>query len=84
MDKKQMKSKAKLMEPTIRIGKNGLTETVLEEIRKQLSKKKLIKIKMLKSLADKSSRKKIGEELVGKTNAQLIDQVGFVYVLAKR
>lgn len=78
---KQMRSKAKLLEPMVRIGKNGLTEASINEIKKQLKKKKLIKIKLLKSIED---RKKLAKEIAEKTDSVLIESVGFVVVVYKR
>ncbi|MGB9636673.1 MAG: YhbY family RNA-binding protein, partial [Thermoplasmata archaeon] len=35
------------LEATVRVGKNGLTLSVINEIKKQLKKRKVIKIKFL-------------------------------------
>ena len=40
LNNKKLKEKAKTLEPVIRIGKNGLTESTIKEIKKQLNKKK--------------------------------------------
>ena len=82
MNKKELRSKAKTMTATMNIGKEGLTETVIEEIKKQLRQKKLIKIKMLQSLAQDKNKDDVAAELVEKTDAVLIDRIGFVIVLA--
>jgi len=34
MDKKKLKLKSKMMEPIVRIGKNGITDKVIIEIKK--------------------------------------------------
>lgn len=80
-EKKQLRAKAKALEPIVRIGKGGLTDSVTQEIKKQLQRKKLIKIKLLKTVED---RKKLAKELADKTEAELIEVVGFVVVLYKR
>ena len=72
------------MEPVLRIGKSGLTEGVIEEIKKQLKKKKLIKIKFLKSVLEDNDKKKFAKEIASKTDSELVQQVGFVIVLNKR
>ena len=41
--RKELKGKAHALQPTVRIGKSGLTEQVVEERDSQLSKKHLIK-----------------------------------------
>lgn len=81
--KKNIKEKGKLLEPIIRIGKNGLTDNAIDEIKKQLKKRKLIKVKFLRSFIKGKDKKKIGKEIATKTNSELIDQVGFVVVLYK-
>ena len=83
-NKVQLRSKAKLLEPVIRIGKNGLSEGAVEEIKKQLKKKKLIKIKILKSALISQNRKELAKELSEKTNSEIIEQVGLIIVLNKK
>ena len=75
------KEKAKTLEPVIRIGKNGLTESTIKEIKKQLNKKNLIKVKLLRAFISDKNKKDIAKEIAQKTNSQLIDLVGFVVVL---
>jgi RNA-binding protein len=84
MDKYTLRSRSKRMDTTMSIGKGGLTPSVIAEIKRQLHKRKLIKVKMLSSLADTVDKKAIGKELAEATNAVLIDQIGFVYVLAEK
>jgi len=79
-----LKDDAKHLEPILRIGKSGLTDGVLKEIEKQLKKRKLIKIKFLKSALDGKNRKEFAKEIATKTRSELIDQVGFVIVLYRR
>ncbi len=82
-DNKKLKEKAKTLEPVIRIGKNGLTESTVKEIKKQLNKKKLIKVKFLRAFISDKNKKEVAKEIAQKTNSQLIDLVGFVIVLYK-
>jgi len=80
---KKLKEKAKTIEPILRIGKAGLTDGVVEEIKKQLKKKRLIKIKFLRD-AIEGTKKEFAQEVASKTDSELIDQVGFVIVLNKK
>ncbi len=82
MNVKELRLQAKTLEPIIRIGKNGLTERVVEEVKKLVRRRRLIKVKLLKSVL--GNKKEVIEELVDKTNVQLIDAVGFVVVLARK
>ena len=80
---KNIKSKAHSIKPAIRIGKQGLTEQVINEIKLQLKKKKLIKIKLLKASLEKKNKKQLRDEILEKTNANLVSHVGFVITLRK-
>lgn len=82
MDNKEQKEMAKGLEPLLRIGKNGLNEGTVKEIKKMLEKRKLVKIKMLKTFAE--DRKKAAKDIADKTDSVLVDSVGFVVVLGKK
>ena len=83
MNKIQLRSKAKALEPILRIGKNGLTENVIKEIGSLLKEKKLIKIKLLKPAISKNKKEMINE-IVGKTDSELIEAVGNIVVLYRK
>jgi hypothetical protein len=53
MDKKriiELRGKAQLLKPTVYVGKEGITDTVVFELTKQLRKNKLVKVKLLASV----------------------------------
>jgi RNA-binding protein len=79
----KLKEKAKTLEPVIRIGKNGLTENTIKEIKKQLNKKKLIKVKLLKAFVKGKDKKLVANKIAEETNSKVIDLVGFVVILYK-
>lgn len=81
--KKELRSKSKSLDPSVQIGKSGLSESIIKEVKKQLDQKDMIKIKLLRSAIEDSDKKKIAEELAKKTGAELIDQIGFTLVLKK-
>jgi len=83
VDRKELKEKAKPIEPMIRIGKNGLTENAVKEIKKHLKKKKLVKVKLLKSFISDKNKKQVANDVAEKTQSMLVDSVGFVVVLYK-
>lgn len=84
INKKELLDRAKLLNPDIRIGKAGLTEGMVEEIKLQLKVKKLIKIKMLKPAFEEIGKKKLAKEIADKTGGEIVQQVGFVVVLWRR
>ena len=69
---------------SVRIGKSGLKEGTIDEIKLQLKKKKVIKVKMLKSSMENKTKKELRDELVEKTNARLVKHIGFVITLCRK
>ncbi|MEM4268026.1 MAG: YhbY family RNA-binding protein [Candidatus Woesearchaeota archaeon] len=73
------------IEPTVRIGKNGLTLGVVDEIKKQLKARGIVKIKLLRSSLKKILEiKGFGLELAEKTGSFLKETRGHTIVLMKR
>jgi RNA-binding protein len=83
MDEKELRKKAMMLTPTIRIGKQGLTESIIKEITAQLKKKKMIKIRLLKAVLQEKKKQELIDELAEKTNSRVINKIGFIVTLAK-
>lgn len=66
------------MEPTVNIGKSGLTDAMVDEIKKQLKRHRTVRVKVLNSASD---RKAILEALPLKTGAKIKSKIGFTAVL---
>ena len=81
---RELKAKAHNLDPIARIGKNGLNEAILKEINKHLKKRKLIKIKILKSALEKQNKKEILKEVLDKTKAELVQMVGFTISIYRK
>ncbi len=81
MKNKELLEKTNKLKPVLRIGKNGITENVINDINTYLKKRRLIKVKLLKSFT--GDRKKTAKEIADKTNSEIIQQVGFVVSLYK-
>ena len=71
------------LEPIIRIGKNGLTDNIVKDLKEHLKKRKLIKVKLLKSYIGEQDKKKLFQEIADKTESKIIQKIGFVIVLEK-
>lgn len=84
ISKTKLRSKSKTMEPVVRIGKNGLTEGTVNEIKRQLKKKRLIKIKLLKSFIQEKNKKDLIKTISSITNSEVIESVGFILTLHKK
>ena len=80
----QLKEKAKVLTPILRIGKNGLTDAVLLEIKMHLKKRKLIKLKLLHAALETKDKKEFARDLAAATNSMIIDTTGFIIVLYKK
>ena len=68
-------------QPSVRIGKSGITETLIEEIDAQLSKKDIVKIKINRGLFQKDQIKQVWEHLSSETNSNIVTSRGNVCVL---
>ena len=79
--KKEMMNRA-LSAMTINIGKSGVNENVIEEIKRQLKANELVKIKFAKNIA--RDKDKYIDEIVTQTKAKLIDVRGHVAVIYKK
>ena len=81
---KELRKKALGLEPLVMLGKNGLDTAQIEELKTQLKRKKLIKVRMLKSFVSGKNRKALAAEIAGQTNSEIIYAVGSVIVLRKK
>ncbi|MCL2687718.1 MAG: YhbY family RNA-binding protein [Methanobrevibacter sp.] len=67
---------------TINIGKAGINENVIEEIKRQLKANEIVKLRFAKNIAnDKETYITV---IIGKTRAKLIDLRGNVAVIYKK
>ena len=67
---------------TINIGKAGLNDNVIEEIKRQLKSQELVKIKFSRNISSKKDE--FIEEIVTKTKSKLVDIRGNVAVIYKK
>ena len=77
-DRKFLRGQAHELEPKVRVGKNGLTPAVLEELNKKLAEFGLLKIKVL---ATKESHDALLSSIAEKANCEIVGSVGSVVIL---
>jgi RNA-binding protein len=77
----KLKSEANKISPILNIGKNGITDTLLEELNRQIKASRLVKVKVLKSAEEGKEVKVIAEELANATRSTLIEVRGRTVVL---
>jgi len=82
--KRRIKRRLGEERPTIWIGRNGASEESLKEIEKQLEKKKMVKIKILKSALEGDEAKGIASRIAEQTEASLVEVRGHTFMLYKR
>lgn len=72
--------------PKINIGKNGLTENILNEINRQLDEHEVVKIKFLRSmpLIDEIDIRELGRKISSTLNAEIIDIRGKTITLYRK
>lgn len=75
-------SKDPTLKATVRLGRNGLTESIMDEIRTQLSARSLVKIRLNRGFAiDSQQRTEIFSMLEEQTSSVLVFSRGNVAVL---
>lgn len=77
----ELRGKAQQLKPTVYVGKEGITESVVIELVKQLKKNKLVKVKLLASV--EADKEETAAQLERDASATLIEIRGRTVVLAK-
>jgi len=70
------------LKPTVIIGKQGVSESVIFEVKEQLKNQKVIKVKILKSAREEMDRKEIAENVANSTGAKLVELRGNTFILS--
>lgn len=80
--KKELMRRAVEISPTVHVGKDGLKESIFDEIKEQVKKSRLIKIKIL-SNAD-SETNDIANTIAETTNSVIVDVRGSIVTLTDK
>jgi len=67
----------------INIGKNGITESLINEINLQLEKRGTVKIKMLKNFEKRKEKDLVVKELAERLKCRIKDVRGFAVTLER-
>lgn len=70
------------LRPTVHVGKEGMTDTLIDEIAKQVKARKVVKVRLLPSVEE--DRKLVAEELANRSNAVLVEVVGHTVLLCEK
>jgi RNA-binding protein len=74
----ELRKRAHHLRPAVLIGKNGLTEGIINEVGKHLKQRKLIKVRLLKSAKREEG---VARKLAAKAQAVVVNEVGHTIVL---
>jgi RNA-binding protein len=77
----KLRAEANQLSPILNIGKNGITDTLVEELNKQIKANRLVKVRVLKSAEEGKDLKAIAEEIAAATRSTLIEVRGRTVVL---
>lgn len=80
--KKELMRRALEISPTVHVGKDGIKDSVCEEIKLQLKKNRLIKIKVLSNADEETDD--AAEEIAKATDAVVVDVRGNVAVITDK
>jgi RNA-binding protein len=75
---------SKDVKPTVRVGRSGLTEALVEEVDGQLKQRALVKIKVNRGVFDRENLAMLWDALVERTGSVLVLSRGNVGVLWRR
>lgn len=79
-----LKKESVNLTPLLSVGKNGMADSVIEELKKQLKVKKLVKVRIHKNSGESDDMKQVALELCEKCNAELIDIRGRTVTLYRQ
>lgn len=78
--KKQLVKLGSTIDPTVHVGKEGLTEGIVQEVKTQVKRHKLIKVRVLPAAdMDKDA---VAAELAQRSGTTVVDTRGFTVLLS--
>ena len=80
--KKELMRRALEISPTVHVGKDGLKESLYEEIKAQIKKNRLIEIKVLANA--ESETEEIADAIAENTGSVVVDVRGSVVILTNK
>lgn len=79
--RKYLRGMAHYLKPLVQVGKNGLTDPVIETIDKALEDHELVKVR----LGDPQGQKKeLADQIAGRTRSHRVGMIGHVVTLYRR
>ncbi len=69
--------------PTVCVGKNGASKDAIDEIEKQLKRKEMVKVRILKSALAQEEAKQVAMKIAEQTESSLVEVRGHTFMLYK-
>lgn len=79
----EIKKQAKTLKPMVRVGKSGVTDSLVEEVKKHLKKRNLVKVRFLKNSPSEST-KELAQRLAALTDSEIVSLMGLTAVFYKK
>ena len=79
-----MRSRSRKIDPTIWIGKEGLTKELLSHVENQLKARELVKLKVQKAALAETDTITLAEKVSKSASSTLIDVMGHTFTLYKK
>ena len=81
---KKLKSEARNLDPIIRLGKRGLTDSSINQIYLLLKKRRLVKVRFLQAFSEGADKDDAIKALAERTGAEVVSRIGSIVVLYLR
>jgi RNA-binding protein len=82
--KRRIKRSLSDEKPTLWVGKSGVSQEFLKEVGKQLDKKEMVKVRILKSALEDGEAKSIAMSAAEQLGASLVEVRGHTFMLFRR
>lgn len=82
--KRRIKRELSAERPTVWVGKEGAAPRIVNEVSRQLEKREMVKIKILKSALKSEEAKNVASKIAEQTSSTLVDVRGHTFILYRR
>ena len=79
-----LKRQSTSKEPTVWVGKNGVTQDLLRQVSRQLDTKEIVKVKTQKSSLQDSGVAEIAHGIAGATGSEIVDIRGRTFTIYRQ
>lgn len=81
---RRLQSKSRETDPTIWVGKEGVSKELLKHVANQLKTRELVKVKVQKSALAETETELVANRVASSTGSTLVEVMGHTFTLYKR